>query len=279
LRRPPTASTYVAEVHTQESDPDQTASAIMICDEFTDEESSSSVPCDGSFQRPYFSSRTRRDSIPYVNEEFNFATLDLSRGRTQKRVEHTHSFSRPRPESRASSASSARSMIDDRLEWAQQDRERSASRAPSLPPSPFCENSPFHAEHARRSSMAAPPRLTNDCYRNDVQFQERRWSCDALTRLHTRPKTIFHQSTTGSHVCKICRWEFMGYPPDEVLSSHLTESHNFGECNDSRLSFGKYHFRNHLNATIMLKLTLHGEDWQWKYAKSTPSANSLPLHQ
>jgi hypothetical protein len=46
LRRPPTASTYVAEVHTQESDPDQTASAIMICDEFTDEESSSSVPCD-----------------------------------------------------------------------------------------------------------------------------------------------------------------------------------------------------------------------------------------
>lgn len=40
-------------------------------------------------------------------------------------------------------------MIDERLEWAHQDRMRSASRDRSTPPSPFNETSPFHAEFAR----------------------------------------------------------------------------------------------------------------------------------
>jgi hypothetical protein len=153
----------MADVNTQENDPEQTASAFMIRDEPTDEETSSSVPYYGYRQRSSLSSWARRDSGPYVDEGVSLATLDFSRGRTQQRFEHNNSFPRPRPESRASSASSARSMIDDRLEWAHHDRERSASRAPSLPPSPFCDNSPFHVEYARHSSMAAPPRPTYVC--------------------------------------------------------------------------------------------------------------------
>lgn len=59
----------------------------------------------------------------------------VPRGRTPERVPHSSSFSRN------SSASSARSMIDERMEWANEERSRSASRPPPEPASPFTDAS------------------------------------------------------------------------------------------------------------------------------------------
>lgn len=83
-------------------------------------------------------------------------SYEYRRGRTPQRVEHTHYSPRSRPVSRADSTSSARSMIDERLEWAHQDRIRSASRDRSAPLSPFHEHSPFYAEFARDSGYSLP---------------------------------------------------------------------------------------------------------------------------
>jgi uncharacterized Zn-finger protein len=84
-----------------------------------------------------------------AHDEQSFATPGYGRGRTSQRDGHAHSSSQPLAGSRASSTSSVRSMIDERLEWAHQDRVRSASRDRLLPPSPFQEYSPFFAEYAR----------------------------------------------------------------------------------------------------------------------------------
>jgi hypothetical protein len=85
------------------------------------------------------------------------------RGRTPEREERWGSSGSMLTGSRASSASSVRSMIDERLEWAHQHRMRSASRDNSIPPSPFRENSPFYAEFGRSSNLAPEPRLAYEC--------------------------------------------------------------------------------------------------------------------
>jgi len=61
-----------------------------------------------------------------------------SRGRPLERAPQysTHS--------RNSSASSARSMIDERMGWANEERSRSAHRPAPEPDSPFRESSPYH---------------------------------------------------------------------------------------------------------------------------------------
>jgi hypothetical protein len=61
-----------------------------------------------------------------------------SRGRTLERVPQCSTSSRN------SSASSARSMIDERMEWANAERSRSFSGPAPEPASPFRESSPFH---------------------------------------------------------------------------------------------------------------------------------------
>lgn len=88
-----------------------------------------------------------------LNNDLGFD--EPSRGRTPQRVEHTRYSPGTRPVSRAGSASSARSLIDERLEWAHQDRMRSASRDRSAPPSPFHENSPFYAEFAAHAGYVS----------------------------------------------------------------------------------------------------------------------------
>lgn len=60
------------------------------------------------------------------------------RGRTPERVPRT------RTDSRKSSVSSTRSMIDQRMEWANEERSRSLSRPVPEPASPFRESSPYH---------------------------------------------------------------------------------------------------------------------------------------
>lgn len=91
------------------------------------------------------------------------ATPDNFRGRTLERSEHNPSFNQKVPQSRESSASSARSMIDERLEWAHQDRVRSASRDRPAYKSPFREHSPFREEHAQDSREAWLARGTYTC--------------------------------------------------------------------------------------------------------------------
>lgn len=72
------------------------------------------------------------------DDDFGWMRNWQGRGRTPERTAG----------SRASSSSSVRTMIDERLEWAHQDRVRSASRRNSVQQSPFHEHSPFYAEFA-----------------------------------------------------------------------------------------------------------------------------------
>jgi hypothetical protein len=72
-----------------------------------------------------------------------------ARGRTPERIDRSPSNRSSPNSSRASSSSSVRTMIDERLEWAHQDRMRSVSRSRPVQQSPFNERSPFYAEYAR----------------------------------------------------------------------------------------------------------------------------------
>jgi hypothetical protein len=73
----------------------------------------------------------------------DFATTP--RGRATQRPEVTNSSSY----SRNSSASSARSMIDERMEWANEERSRSFSRPALELVSPFRESSPYHPDRQK----------------------------------------------------------------------------------------------------------------------------------
>lgn len=70
------------------------------------------------------------------------------RGRTLEKIPHSSTYSRN------SSASSARSMIDERMGWANEERSRSASRPAPEPASPFTEASPYHP-HRGTSQLPA----------------------------------------------------------------------------------------------------------------------------
>lgn len=72
-----------------------------------------------------------------------------ARGRTPERIDRSPSNRSSPNSSRASSSSSVRTMIDERLEWAHRDRLRSVSRGRPVQQSPFNERSPFYAEYAR----------------------------------------------------------------------------------------------------------------------------------
>lgn len=80
-----------------------------------------------------------------------------SRGRTPERVTYTPPYTNHSPAgSRASSTHSVRSMIDERMEWAHQERVRSASRGPAHPESPFREDSPYYAEYTGLPAVTFP---------------------------------------------------------------------------------------------------------------------------
>ena len=78
-----------------------------------------------------------------------------SRGRTLEKVPSSSTYSRN------SSASSARSMIDERMSWANEERSRSFSRPAPEPASPFRESSPHHPSHEkyRDDAWDVPPSL------------------------------------------------------------------------------------------------------------------------
>jgi len=101
---------------------------------------------------PIQTSAPQQEVLKHVNQELlgcleTNAMDDESRsGRTPARHSSPQPVARAKPLSRSSSASSMRLMIDERLEWANQKRARSASRDPSRPPSPFRRTSSFYSE-------------------------------------------------------------------------------------------------------------------------------------
>jgi hypothetical protein len=107
--------------------------------------------------------RDRERETGFSEEEAHISSPGQGRGRTPERVDHTRYSPRPHAVSRANSTSSVRSMIDERLEWAHQDRMRSASRDRSVPRSPFHEDSPFCAEFARDSGHVSPFDVDKSC--------------------------------------------------------------------------------------------------------------------
>jgi len=70
------------------------------------------------------------------------------RGRTPERGLNSSTYSRD------SSASSTSTLINERMEWANEERSRSASRPAPEPASPFTESSPYH-QHRRMSQIPA----------------------------------------------------------------------------------------------------------------------------
>lgn len=108
------------------------------------------------------------DSLEAQEEE-----VTQARGRTPERIDHSPYDRRSPDSSRASSSSSVRTMIDERLEWAHQDRMRSVSRSRPVQPSPFNERSPFYAEHAkfeRRSPLRDSTFLCKCCPEEQKEF-------------------------------------------------------------------------------------------------------------
>lgn len=101
------------------------------------------------------------DSLEDQEEE-----VTQARGRTPERADHSPCNSRccrSLGSSRASSSSSVRTMIDERLEWAHQDRMRSASQARPVQQSPFNEYSPFYAEYGKDKGRVPLRRFTFVC--------------------------------------------------------------------------------------------------------------------
>lgn len=86
-----------------------------------------------------------------------------ARGRTPIREFDAQSGYLSPSSSRASSSSSARTVIDERMEWAHEERMRSASREPPPAQSPFYESSPFYAEYME-NSVSAVDRKTLDAF-------------------------------------------------------------------------------------------------------------------
>lgn len=86
-----------------------------------------------------------------------------ARGRTPTRDSDSQSGDLSPSSSRASSMSSVRSVIDERMEWAHQERMRSASRKPPPLRPPFCEHSPFYAEYME-NSISSVDRMPLDAF-------------------------------------------------------------------------------------------------------------------
>ena len=75
------------------------------------------------------------------------------RGRTSERPGYSPYDRRSPASSRASSSSSIRTMIDERLEWAHQDRMRSFGQDDPIKQSPFHEYSPFYTGLANGKAL------------------------------------------------------------------------------------------------------------------------------
>lgn len=154
---------------------------------------------------PTDSSITRDFRMPGSEPPENNHDLGLSgysRGRTLQRTAHTIYSPQTRPVSRAGSASSARSMIDERLEWAHQDRVRSASRDRSVSPSPFHEHSPFYAEFSKNTGPEPPWNVNESRDITPIDpphgAEAQRYTCSRINPITGKPCNITFPRLTFS---------------------------------------------------------------------------------
>ncbi|KAI4234748.1 MAG: hypothetical protein LQ349_003589 [Xanthoria aureola] len=98
-------------------------------------------------------------------------------------------------------------------------------------------------------------------HQNSLHVRRHSWSCATLANQYER---VFHPSTLPSsqhpsqappppdavaatEICGYCGQEFPNEPPDWAdRVAHLTNTHKFGECNQSKKFFRADHFRQHL---------------------------------
>jgi hypothetical protein len=212
------------------------------------------------------------------------ATAFYSRGRTAQRVEYARHSPGTHAVSRASSGSSVRSMIDERLEWAYQDRMRSASRDRPVPESPFRKYSPFYAEFSGDSGPTLPDDACSWGYvlkryidttfrdrgarmlqphRHERKLLPRGPQSQALGR-HIRdldpdmstyywscavldnPEDAICHLEPDLSVCAFCGMELPSSQSDDMFFEHLVHSHGFRKCNMAAKFFQEEHFLQHL---------------------------------
>ncbi|KAI4258211.1 MAG: hypothetical protein L6R42_005230 [Xanthoria sp. 1 TBL-2021] len=98
-------------------------------------------------------------------------------------------------------------------------------------------------------------------HQNSLHVRRHSWSCATLAGQYER---VFHPSTllpsqhpnqappppdavAATEICGYCGQEFPNEPPDWAdRVAHLTNTHKFGECNQSKKFFRADHFRQHL---------------------------------
>lgn len=226
-----------------------------VNDSTTTWKASMGPPTDSSITRVF-----RMPGSDSLENKDDLESCEHSRGRTLQRIAHTHHSPRTHPVSRASSASSARSMIDERLEWAHHDRMRSASRDRSMPPSPFHEHSPFYAEFSK-STGSEPPSNKDESHDVIESTHVLKWlqmftsprctySCSALTN----PEDAVIHLPDGPRSCGYCGIESKNHCNDDDLVAHLVRDHRFGVCNKANKHQSIGSFRQHLSR-------YHGAVW------------------
>lgn len=170
------------------------------------------------------------------------APIGFSRGRAPERIEQTRFSPLPQPVSRANSVSSVRSMIDERLEWAHQDRMRSDSRDGSVPRSPFHEHSPFYAEFAGHAGPEPPssdhksyPITTADsshdpgaqpfkCSRVEPSTGKLCMSVFSRPYDLARHESIIHRNQDMRYFCPHCHEE-KSFARSDALTRHIRVVH------------------------------------------------------
>ena len=195
---------------------------------------------------PTDSTTTRDFRMPGSEPPENNHDIELSgysRGRTLQRIAHTNYSPQTRPVSRAGSASSARSMIDERLEWAHQDRLRSASRDRSAPPSPFHEHSPFYTEFSRYTGPESPSNDNGSRYPTPIHHPSHRAGAQRYTCRRDDPSTgkpcnivylriqdytehrkTIHLNRKERFVCPDCH-EMRSFTQIGTLTRHMRDAH------------------------------------------------------
>ncbi|KAL8666493.1 MAG: hypothetical protein Q9168_007480 [Polycauliona sp. 1 TL-2023] len=206
---------------------------------------------------PYPQPHPERDS-PYIT----------SHPSPQSSLSHAH----PPPTSENPPAAASRNMSADTP------APRKPNQPPSIQPSLFChcclkKPKKFGTQEELRAHESEKQYACNFCHnrfknkneaerhQNSLHVRRHSWSCATLAGQYER---VFHPSTllpsqhpsqappppdavAATEICGYCGQEFPNEPPDWAERvAHLTNTHKFGECNQSKKFFRADHFRQHL---------------------------------
>ncbi|KAI4116092.1 MAG: hypothetical protein LQ345_003427 [Seirophora villosa] len=208
---------------------------------------------------PYPQSHPERDS-PYIT----------SHPSPQSTLSHSH----PRPPSQKPSPAASRKMSSDTP------TPRKQSNPPNLQaPMYICQCCPkkpkkFETEEELRGHESEKQYVCSYCHnrfknkneaerhQNSLHVRRHSWSCSTLAGNYER---AFHPATAmtpqnnsqpppptdavaTADICGYCGKEFTNEPQPDWTDriAHLTNTHKFGECNQSKKFFRADHFRQHL---------------------------------